>query len=141
MLGRVPQGSSPSRAPPGGRLVEDPVAVCFESEKNDFEKQIVGKKEEFALSLWWLGQGRGGCQVFPASAHPQINLVSRDGEERQRRGEVCPFRVAPGSVSAVSASVHKGIWRAWWRPPCYLVQAQKGVSRAFLPTCDHSLSA
>lgn len=42
----------------------------------------------------------------------------------------CPLGVKPGA----SASVHKGIWRAWWKPPCYLVQAQRGASHASLPT-------
>lgn len=45
-----------------------------------------------------------------------------------RRG--CPVGVKPEA----SASVRKGIWQAWWRPPCYLAQAQRGVSHASLAT-------
>lgn len=48
--------------------------------------------------------------------------------------EVCPFGVKPGA----SASVHKGIWRAWWKPPCYLARAQRGASHASLPTWETS---
>lgn len=84
-------------------------------------RQAVGKKRGVRVDFVVL-EDRGGCQVCPGAGG-------------------LSFRVAPGSEFAVSASVRKGIWRAWWRLPCYLVQAQRGVTRAFLPTCDHSLSA
>lgn len=115
--------------------------------KNGFERQIVGKKRGVRVDFVVVGDGGvgGGCQVCPVSAHPNPpnpKWPRVPGQGREAKvGRGLSFRVAPGSVSAVSASVRKGIWRAWWRPPCYLVQAQKGVSRAFLPTCDHSLSA
>lgn len=80
------------------------------------------------------GQEEVGCQVCPFIAQPQINPCVPGQREGEGGVRSVLFRVAPGSVSAVSESVRKGIWRAWWRPPCYLVQAQKGVSRAFLPT-------
>lgn len=108
-------------------------------------RQAVGKKEEFALILWWLGTGEGGWwRWVPGLSRfgSPTNWPHVPGQGREvKEGRGLSFKVAPGSVSAVNASVHKGIWRAWWRPPCYLVQAQKGVPRAFLPTCDHSLSA
>lgn len=125
---------SPRRAPPCGRLVEDPVAVRkMVLRDRDCWQKIGGVRVEFVVVGTKGWQGSSCCGSSPR--------VLGQGRKRQRSGRGLSFRVAPGSVSAVSASVRKGIWRAWWRPPCYLVQAQKGVSRAFLPTCDHSLSA
>lgn len=42
----------------------------------------------------------------------------------------CSFAVKPGA----SASVRKGIWRAWWKPPCYLARVRRGESHASLTT-------
>lgn len=96
---------------------------------------------------WGMRGGWGSLLRFPPSAPPfppadPLRLTGcflLSSQERAGGGWLrgflergCPFGVKPGA----SASVRKGIWRAWWKPPCYLAQAQRGASHASLPTWE-----
>lgn len=141
-----PSGKQSLRAPPGGQLVEDPVAVfCVDGRGRGFKHRLA-RKEVRMTGGWASGTTEegllsGSCSLppcRPATAHRWLfPLVSGEGREGGKGCRGCPFGVKPGE----SASVRKGIWRAWWKPPCYLARAQTGASRVSLPTCDHSQSA
>lgn len=71
------------------------------------------------------------CYGSPAAS---CSRVSRGFELVGSEGfTACPLGIKPGE----SASVHKGIWRAWWKPPCYLVRVQRGAFHASLPTWNN----
>lgn len=74
----------------------------------------------------------------PATARQRLSpLVSREGRRATvGEGGARAVRGFPrlGLKPGASASVHKGIWRAWWKPPCYLTRAQTGASHASSPT-------
>lgn len=67
-----------------------------------------------------------------SAASSSFSRLSRGFElvEGSEGFTACPLGLKPGA----SASVHKGIWRAWWKPPCYLVRGQRGALHASLPT-------
>lgn len=94
--------------------------------------------------VWGGGAGRRGrrrvlCSAShpllspcgPATAHRRLApLVTGEGRVGRWGIRGCPFAVKPGA----SASVRKGIWRAWWKPPCYLARVRRGESHASLTT-------
>lgn len=73
------------------------------------------------------------CLLHPPRLLDLLQLTRRllfCSQESRQGGRGCPFHVRP----AATVWVHKGIWRAWWKPPCYSMQEQRGASRASSPT-------
>lgn len=79
------------------------------------------------------GGGRSVAVLPPHATWTCYKLTGRllfCSRESRQGGRGSPVHVRP----AATVWVHKGIWRAWWRPPCYSTQEQRGASRASSPT-------
>lgn len=122
------------------------VFACVEMEGGGCETQVQQGGEGRGL-----GRGGGPADVaeggflvpLPTLCSPPADPLRLTGglllSSQERDGWVgggsescrgCSFAVKPGA----SASVRKGIWRAWWKPPCYLARVRRGESHASLTT-------
>lgn len=136
-LGEAVLKRSPWWAAGGRPHGSSPPPLCVDEAGRGLNTGWPGSRWGMRGRLGWLAQQKEG---LCSSSRPLLPLRTRYGSpvacsSHGRRGlqdgcRGCPFGIKPGA----SVWVRKGIWRAWWKPPCYLARAQRGASHASLPT-------